>query len=142
VFDSLVDWTKRPEPGIKFYSGTAEYDKTINIPAAWLKSGRNVTLDLGNLESLANVTVNGHYLGCLWSPPYRVDVTGVVKPGQNSLQINITDSWGNRLIGDDALPANQRLTSTKEQFFSATDPLEPSGLFGPVTLIGADPVSL
>ena len=142
TFDSLTDWTQRPEPGIKYYSGTAEYDKTFDVPDGWLRPGRVTTLDLGDLESLANVTLNGHDLGCLWSPPYRTDVTGLLRPGPNTLQVKVTDTWVNRLIGDDGLPANQRLTSTTQPFYSATDPLIPSGLFGPVTLTGADPVAL
>jgi hypothetical protein len=142
TFDSLTDWTKRPEPGIKYYSGTAEYDKTIDVAADWIKPGRVITLDLGDLESLANVTLNGHDLGCLWSPPYRVDVTDLLHPGPNTLQVKVTDTWVNRLIGDDGLPAGQRLTSTTRSFYSATDPLIPSGLFGPVTLVAADPIPL
>jgi len=142
MFDSLVDWTKRPEPGIKYYSGTAEYDKTIDVPDGWVKAGRAIYLDLGDLESLANVTLNGQYVGCLWSAPYRADVSGILKPGANQLQIKVTDTWVNRLIGDDGLPSNQRIASTTQQFYSPTDPLIPSGLFGPVTLVGADPVAL
>ena len=88
------------------------------------------------------MTLNGHDLGCLWSPPYRADVTGLLRPGPNTLQVKVTDTWVNRLIGDDGLPPNQRLTSTTQSFYSATDPLIPSGLFGPVTLTGADPVAL
>ncbi|MDR3708470.1 MAG: glycosyl hydrolase [Capsulimonadaceae bacterium] len=142
TFDSLTDWTKRPEPGIKYYSGTAEYDKTINVPNDWFKAGRVAYLDLGDLESLANVTLNGRDLGCLWSPPYRIDVTGILKPGDNALQIKVTDTWVNRLIGDASLTAEQRVTFTTQQFYSADDPLIPSGLFGPVTVIGADPIDL
>jgi hypothetical protein len=142
VFHALDDWTTRPEPGIKYYSGTATYDKTVDVPAEWAKPGRAIYLDLGDLESLANVTLNGHDLGCLWSPPYRADVTGILKPGENTLQVKVTNTWVNRLIGDDGLPADQHLTSTTQQFYKATDPLIPSGLFGPVTLIAADPVAL
>ncbi|BDI34257.1 hypothetical protein CCAX7_63080 [Capsulimonas corticalis] len=142
TFDSLVDWTQRPESGIKYYSGAAEYDKTIDIPAAWLKPGRVAMLDLGDLESLANVTLNGRDLGCLWSPPYRVDVTGLLKPGPNTLSVKVTNTWVNRLIGDAGLPQDQRLTSITKPFYSATDHLIPSGLFGPVTVIGADPIAL
>ncbi|MBV9849939.1 MAG: hypothetical protein JO250_09730 [Armatimonadetes bacterium] len=142
TFDSLVDWTQRPEPGIRYYSGTAEYDKTVDVPEDWVRPGRVITLDLGDLESLANVTLNGHALGCLWSPPYRADVTGLLKPGPNRLQVKVTDTWVNRLIGDDGLPPGQRVTSTTQPFYSAADRLIPSGLFGPVTLAAADPIAL
>lgn len=142
TFDTLTDWTLNTDLGIKYYSGTAEYDKTIQVPADFLKTGRVISLDLGNLESLANVTLNGHDLGCLWSPPYRVDVTRYLKPGANTLQVKVTNTWVNRLIGDDKLPADQRLTSTTRQFYSPVDQLIPSGLFGPVTLTGADPIGL
>jgi hypothetical protein len=142
TFDTLEDWTKRPEPGIKYYSGTAEYDKTFDLPANWLTPGRVVALDLGDLESLANVTLNGHILGCLWSPPYRADVTAYLKAGPNTLKIEVTNTWVNRLVGDDGLPASQRLTFTTQQLYSATTPLIPSGLFGPVTLNAGDVVPL
>lgn len=141
-FDTLTDWTKNADLGIKYYSGTAEYDKTITVPADWLKPGRVVALDLGDLESLANVTINGHALPCLWSPPYRAIVTGLLHPGANTLTIAVTNTWVNRLIGDDNLPADQRLTTTTKHFYSPTSPLIPSGLFGPVTLTAADPVKL
>lgn len=142
TFDSLVDWTQRPEPGIKYYSGTAEYDKTLMVPAGWLKPGRVVTLNLGDMASLANVTLNGRSLGCLWSPPYQADVSGLLQPGPNTLQVKVTNTWVNRLIGDGGLPPDQRLTSTTKSFYSATDPLLPSGLIGPVTFTAADPIGL
>jgi hypothetical protein len=45
----------------------------------------------------------------VWAPPYRIDVTGAIKPGANKLEIAVTNEWTNRLIGDRLLPADKRI---------------------------------
>ena len=81
----------------------------------------------------------------VWTSPWTVDLTGVVKSGENLLEIDVTNLWPNRLIGDAALPENQRLTKTNVKLetvrtvkpyegYGANDPLLPSGLLGPVSL--------
>jgi hypothetical protein len=134
-FDRLVSWTERAEPGIKFYSGTAVYEKTFELPDLQLKTQNSrLFLDLGNVRELAEVKVNGKSCGVTWSPPFRVDVTAAVKPGENKLQIEVVNFWPNRIIGDASLPAGQRLTRTNIRNLTARTALVPSGLFGPVTL--------
>ncbi len=140
-FDSLVSWPTRPEAGIKFYSGTAVYEKTFDLSA-----GSRITnhesklfLDLGGVRELAEVKVNGQSCGTLWCPPFRADVTAAVKPGENKLQIEVVDFWPNRIIGDASLPPAQRFTRTNIRKLTAKTPLEPAGLFGPVRLLQENP---
>ena len=134
VFNSLVDWTKRPEDGIKFYSGTAVYRKKFNLgvlPAA----GQKILLDLGEVHEEAVVKLNGTDLGVVWTRPARVDISAAAHAGENDLEISVVNLWPNRLIGDAALPAEKRFTETNIRKFVASTPLLPSGLLGPVTVL-------
>ena len=134
-FDSLVSWPTRPEPGIKFYSGTAVYEKTIIFAdSKRMTKDAKLFLDLGDVRELAEVKVNGKSCGTVWCPPWRVDVTSAVRSGENKLQIEVVNFWPNRIIGDAGLPADQRLTRTNIRKLTTKTPLEPAGLLGPVTL--------
>ena len=135
-FDRLVSWTTRPEPGIRFYSGTATYDKSFDLPQSAIGNRQSkIYLDLGNLRELAEVEVNGQTCGITWSPPFRVDITGAVKSGTNKLEIAVVNFWPNRIIGDASLPPEQRLTQTNIRNLTANTPLMESGLFGPVQIL-------
>jgi hypothetical protein len=137
-FDSLVSWPTRSEPGIKFYSGTATYEKTFSLNDLKLKTQNSrLILDLGNVRELAEVKVNGQSCGTIWCPPWRVDVTDAVKPGENKLQIEVVNFWPNRIIGDASLPEAQCLTRTNIRKLTAKTPLEEAGLLGPVQLLEA-----
>ena len=131
-FDSLVDWTSRPEFGIRHYSGTADYTASFD----WTHSREDATvwLDLGKVADLAEVSVNGVSCGVAWTPPYRVDVTGALKNRKNSVTIAVTNTWANRLIADQALPEKERVTWTRAPFRLQGKPLLQAGLLGPVTL--------
>ena len=131
VFDSLVDWTKRSEAGIKFYSGTAEYRKTFDLPVG---DGGKLFLDLGELHNLARVHLNGQDLGLVWSAPWRVDISSAVKQTGNILELDVVNTWANRIIGDLNLPLDQRLTWVVKPHFTVKSTLLPAGLLGPVTL--------
>ncbi|MCC7155289.1 MAG: hypothetical protein IT161_12005 [Bryobacterales bacterium] len=133
VLNHLASWTEHPEPGVKYYSGVATYSKTIDIPAAWLQGGQRLSLDLGDVRELAEVTINGQSLGAVWHPPYRLDITGAVKPGANTLEIKVANLWVNRLIGDQQ-PGAKKYTFTVMPTYKADAPLLPSGLLGPVTI--------
>ena len=135
-FDSLVDWTTRPEPGIKFYSGTATYEKTFDVADSSLATRHSsLILDLGDVRELAEVKVNGRSCGIVWCPPYRVDITGAVKSGENKVEIEVVNFWPNRIIGDASLPPDQRLTKTNIRNLKVTTPLMESGLLGPVRIL-------
>jgi hypothetical protein len=137
-FDSLVSWPARPEPGIKFYSGTAMYEKTFDMPQSAIGNRQSaILLDLGDVRELAEVKVNGQSCGIVWCPPWRVDVTEAVRSGENQLQVEVVNFWPNRIIGDASLPPEQRLTRTNIRKLTAQTPLEPAGLFGPVQLLQA-----
>jgi hypothetical protein len=94
-------------------------------------------LDLGDVKNIAEITVNGKPLGVLWKAPFRVDVTGALKPGSNTLEIKVTNLWVNRLIGDQQPDVTTKYTYTAVQFYRADSPLLPSGLIGPVQLISS-----
>ncbi len=145
VFDRLVPWNEHPEPGIRYYSGTATYRKTFTLAAGQV--GQPVRLNLGEVKHIAEVRLNGKPLGIVWTDPWQVDLTEAVQPGANTLEIEVTNLWVNRLIGDAAVPESQRLTKTNVRReagvtgryahlrgYTAQDPLVRSGLLGPVCL--------
>jgi hypothetical protein len=131
----LSAWNENADAGVKYFSGTGTYTKTIDAPAAWLKTGTHVLIDLGDVKNLAEVTVNGKPLGIVWHAPYRIDLTGVLKPGANELTIKVTNAWVNRLIGDQQPNATKKYTFADVKPYKATSPLLPSGLLGPVTIV-------
>jgi hypothetical protein len=158
TFEKLEDWSKRPEAGIKYYSGTATYRTTFRG-----KKGKSV-LDLGKVAVMADVTLNGQLLGTLWKPPYRVDVTDALRDGENTLEVKVVNLWVNRQIGDEQLPEDSdrnkngtlkswpqwvqedkssptgRYTFGSWRLWKKTDPLVESGLIGPVMLRFSQPV--
>lgn len=137
VFDDLVDWTTRPEEGIKYYSGTAIYHKTFNLELLPAKGDRLI-LDLGELHEVAVVRLNGRNLGVVWDKPSRVDITSAARDGANDLEITVVNLWPNRLKGDEALPKEKRFTETNIHKFTEASPLLPSGLIGPVSILISD----
>jgi hypothetical protein len=140
VFEKLVDWTQREEPGIKFYSGKATYHKTFDLPKTAQGIKNRLYLDLKRVRNVAQVRLNGKDLGVVWTSPWRVDITQAVKPTGNQLEIDVVNLWPNRLIGDAALPPEKRLTKTNVTKFKKNTPLLPSGLLGPVSVMVEDGV--
>jgi hypothetical protein len=136
VLAKLEDWSQRPEPGIKHYSGKAVYRTTFDADDAALGGpGARRYLSLGNVKNLASVKLNGTDLGIVWCQPWRVEIPrAVLKPRGNTLEITVANLWINRLIGDSVLPEGERLTRTTFNPFNAKSPLAESGLLGPVTL--------
>ncbi len=158
ALDRLVSWSEHPDAGIRHFSGTATYAKTIKVPGEMLAKGRRVHLDLGKVMVMATVKLNGQDLGILWKPPYRLDVTDALKPGENALEIGVTNLWINRMLGDEELPEDSernpdgtlkawpqwvqegkpspagRFTFTSWRLWKKGEPLAESGLSGPVAL--------
>ena len=130
--DSLQDWTTSDDEKIKYYSGTAVYEKTFDLKNP---GKRLVELDLGNVMIMAKVEVNGRYVGGVWTAPYRLDITEYVKKGKNKIRIFVVNNWMNRLIGDAKLPEEERTTWTNIHVWNADSPLQSSGLLGPVQLL-------
>lgn len=108
----LESLSHNADDGIRHFSGTATYRRSITVPASALGQGRRVYLDLGRVEILSGVTVNGKDLGVVWKEPYRVDITDVVHAGSNSVSLAVTDLWPNRMIADAALPEEGSFVDT------------------------------
>jgi hypothetical protein len=138
TLDRLTSWSENADPGVKYFSGKGTYTRTIQAPADWFKPGDRLWLDLGDVKNLAEVSVNGQPLGILWKAPFRIDVTGALKPGDNLLTVAVTDLWVNRLIGDQQPDAARKYTFTTQPFYRANSPLLPSGLLGPVQVVRAE----
>jgi len=136
-FKTLDDWTKRPEKGIKYYSGKATYHKTFDLLKASRRTGGRLYLDLKRVRNVAQVRLNGKNLGVVWTAPWRVDITRAARPTGNKLEIDVVNLWPDRLIGDAGLPEAKRLTATNVKKFKANSRLMASGLLGPVTLHSA-----
>jgi hypothetical protein len=155
IFDTLADWTSRPEEGIRFYSGIANYHNTISLPEN-VNAGKNTDLFLvlGEVNNLARVRINGKDPGVVWTAPFRIKITDALTPGENQVDIEVANLWPNRLIGDEQKPddgikdgkwpewlqngkpgTSGRFTFTTFKHYRADSPLLKSGLIGPVKLL-------
>ena len=133
--EALKCWTKLEPRGARVFSGTARYITTIQVPDAYIDTGHVLELDLGRVTEVAEVLVNGTQTGITWKPPYRVDVTGLLKAGTNRLEVKVTNVWHNRIVGDLRYPEAGEFAPTNMKWkFNADMELLPSGLFGPVVL--------
>ncbi len=132
IFETLQDWTTSPNDSIRYYSGTARYK--IGFTSPKLKENETIEIDLGNLTAMGKVKVNGTYAGGVWTYPYRLNITELLKQGNNELEIEVVNNWINRLIGDLNLPEAERETWCFVNPYTPQSPLQPSGLFGPVTI--------
>jgi hypothetical protein len=132
--DKLGSWAEQSDATIRYFSGTATYSTTFRFEPTTSSEQRIVALNLGDVQVMARVRVNGKDCGIAWKSPFRVDVTNAISPGDNTLEIDVANLWPNRLIGDSALPESERTTWSSWQPFKPNDPLLKSGLLGPVTL--------
>jgi hypothetical protein len=138
AFPQLIDWTTSSVEAIRHFSGTATYRTTFDCPDAT----RATWLDLGTVHDVAAVTLNDEPVGTAWTAPWRVNVAGRVKERGNVLEIRVSNSWPNRIIGDQSLPEDQRVARmvfapAMNAFYKKGTPLLPSGLLGPVTILGS-----
>lgn len=131
VWTKLADWMNSENDSIKYFSGQAVYHTTFTLKELPPKS---LYLDLGSVMVMAKVTLNGKYLGGVWTSPYRLNVTEYLKEGENKLEITVVNNWQNRLIGDQHLPEDHRPTWTTINPWKADSPLQSSGLLGPVEI--------
>lgn len=141
AFNQLMSWTDHPHPGIRHFSGTATYYKILDVPGEYLQPEHQVILDLGEVGMMAEIRINGRELGILWKPPYEVNITKDLHEGDNELEIGVTNTWWNRLVGDQKYPGgfpgstmDHPRTYTTTRAWSAEDGLLRSGLIGPVRL--------
>ncbi|MCQ2238878.1 MAG: hypothetical protein MJZ73_06565 [Bacteroidaceae bacterium] len=131
TFDRLASYTESEEFGIKYFSGTANYQNTLKVG----KLEGKAILDLGEVHELAEVIVNGTSAGIIWKKPFRVDITSLLKEGDNQLEVKVTNVWVNRLIGDQQSNCPEKITFTDSHYYNPDSPLQPAGLVGPVQLI-------
>jgi hypothetical protein len=166
TMQKLISWSEHGDPGVRYFSGTATYSRKIDIPADRIAKNIRLDLDLGDVQVIAEVSLNGIDLGTLWKPPFRVDVTRAMKAGENRLEVKVVNLWINRMIGDEHLPEDSRrtlegnlsewppwlkenkpsptgrFTFTSWRLWPKEAPLVPSGLLGPVTLTAAMRIEL
>ena len=165
TFKRLEDWSSQEDESVKYFSGTAVYANTVTVRPNDLTSGRGVSLDLGELNDIAELEVNGVKVGVLWAPPYKADITPYVHAGRNQIRISVANNWANRLIGDEQYPADfewgkdrgnegramkafpewflkgekrpspGRRTFNLWYYYKADSRLQPAGLLGPVKLV-------
>jgi hypothetical protein len=154
VFDELHDWAESKDEGIKYYSGIAVYRKNFDLPENHdINEGTRYYLDLGRVKNMGKIKLNGKDLGVLWTAPWQVEITDILKNEDNNLEIEIANLWVNRLIGDESEPwdgvqdnkwpewllygterKSKRYTFTTNRYHKKGDPLKESGLIGPVTI--------
>jgi hypothetical protein len=163
TFSQLDDWTQRPEPGIKYYSGIATYQQRFDLPSSAIgkmSAGKRFWLDLGTVHDIARVKMNGKDLGVVWCDPLRVEISTALQQKGNRLEIEVANLWPNRLIGDEQFapectytkdgnlaawpewfakgqsrPTSERFTFTTWKHYIKDSPLLPSGLLGPVRIM-------
>ncbi len=132
ILDELYSWSNSSDPAIKYYSGTAVYSNTFN----WEKKNKNefVRIKFDSIYNMATIKVNGIDCGSLWTKPYSLDITKAIKAGENKIEVEVTNTWHNRLIGDNLLPEQKRITWTTAPFRLKDKPLLPAGLTGNIIL--------
>jgi hypothetical protein len=133
-WSELIDWTSSEEPGIKYFSGTATYSIQFDMPEA---ASGDFWLDLGRVKEVGEVSIDEQDLGTVWTFPFRVKVPAkLLSRGSHILKVNVTNVWNNRLVGDQFLPEEKRITRTNMQGqHKKNSPLVASGLIGPVILL-------
>jgi hypothetical protein len=165
-FDKLISWSDHSDSGIKYYSGTATYTKKFIVSVDQAAKDRRFMLDLGRVEIMAEVKVNGKDLGILWKTPYCADISSAIQPGENTLEVKVVNLLINRQIGDEFLPEDSdrnpdgklkswpkwllegkpnpagRYTFASWRLWRENDPLQPSGLFGPVRVVPTEIIAL
>lgn len=133
--NELTSWSDNADAGIKYFSGMATYTKNISASAGWFVKDEELWLNFGDVKNIAEVIVNGKSLGVLWKNPFRINLEGALKAGENKLEIKVTNLWVNRLIGDQQHGMDRKLTYTTMPFYQANSPLLPAGLLGPVKIV-------
>jgi hypothetical protein len=146
TLERLMSLTEHPNEAIRHFAGTATYRKTVELPANHVPGNADsaIILDLGRVEALAEVILNGRNLGVLRKPRYVLDLTSAAQPGANTLEVRVTGTWRNRLIGAARHPNGFSAATGQPPPFQpylsadlkvrADEPLTTFGLIGPVRL--------
>ena len=131
--ETLSSWSENKNPGIRYFSGVAEYKTTLIAPRSWFDDNRYVEIDLGQVKNIAEVRINGKLAGTCWKAPFRLEVRRLLRPGSNEIAIRVANLWVNRLIGDKQ-PSASPVAVTTLNPYGADSPLLESGLLGPVEI--------
>ncbi|MFC4871025.1 glycosyl hydrolase [Negadavirga shengliensis] len=152
IFPDLSSWTQSTDEGIKYFSGTARYEKRfVHAPHPHTFTESKTYLDLGDLSHVGEVWLNGQSLGITWAKPYRFDITAHIQPGINTLEVEVANTWSNRIAGDATTGEKYTQTHITETNIKGINhirvpwkdvPLIPAGLLGPVSIITTQPVSM
>ena len=137
VLPGLTSWTEHKNKGIKYYSGIGKYQKPFVYEMnGTLSEDERIYIDLGDISEIAEVWMNGQSLGITWAKPFKFDVTGMIKNGENILTVEVANTWSNRIIGDAITGEKFTSTNITRVDRSTWDevPLNPSGLLGPVSI--------
>jgi hypothetical protein len=121
IFDRLISWTESEDEGVKYFSGTASYHKTIIIPEELIENSASIELNLGEVCDVAEVFLNGESAGILWKEPYRLDITDMVQTDENELKVEIVNQWVNRLTGDMLSDPGNRFCRTNQPYITSDD---------------------
>jgi hypothetical protein len=135
IFNKLADWTLNSNDSIRYYSGTALYTSAFLLEQT--SPDKKLYLDIGPVNGMARVKLNGKDAGGLWTFPWRVDISTLAKEGENRIEVEIVNTWVNRLTGDSKIPVNKRRTWCFVNPMTPDSPLAPSGMVGPVKIIYA-----
>jgi hypothetical protein len=132
IFNTLQDWSQSPDDRIRYFSGTAIYKTTFQCPQSI--AGKQLSIDLGKVAVMAKVKINGKYVGGVWTPPYRLNISNILKEGSNEIEVEVVNTWLNRIAGDCQLPPEER----RLNYIPRQAPqLQPSGLLGPVCIFAS-----
>lgn len=164
-FPTLYDFSTSDDPEIKYFSGTATYKQSFSIEDRSIQPDKHFILNLGTMNDIAEIWVNGEHVGVCWYPPYIIDITPFIKADVNEVTIAVTNNWANLLIGDEQYPADfewgeergeelgramkaypdwfiqnkprpsQRKSFSVWYYYRKDSPLQPAGLVGPVSII-------
>lgn len=138
IFENLSSLHTHMDKGIKYFSGTATYQKDIEISDDFIENGASYILELEKVCELAEIYVNNEKAGIVWKPPYKTDITKLLKTGKNTLKIRVANHWVNRLIGDELGKEEDRYLEpiTRRHYDEKSEQvLLPSGLIGEVNII-------
>ena len=129
--DSLVSWNEINADGIKYYSGSASYEKDFMVNGNDIKNGTKAFVVFDDVQEMARVFVNGKDCGIIWTLPYKADITKYLKEGSNHISVQVINAWNNRLVGDVRNPDKKQFTKTNIKYkVKADNPLLKSGLSG------------
>jgi hypothetical protein len=130
LLDTLSSWSEFEDPGTRYYSGSAIYTNTFDIVGNAVPE--LPVLHFDRIHNIASVRINGTNCGILWTRPYMLNIRNAIKPGKNEIQVEVSNTWCNRLIGDQQLSPEKRITWTTAPYRLANKPLLPAGIVGPV----------